>query len=262
MPRGAIPTSRAALGASEPFRPDASSRVYVPSGRFPSPPYELAASQPYRASDLVPESALQWPIKLGDWKNSNLAEGSWAEEAFAKACGDPKQFVPPEEVAEACLKCGPRNLAEYMQTSGFRIGGNSYLNGPYFAVDWTKPEVLHSAVAREGPIKIVVALRNSLTTNGRHSQAWLNSLRCLDAQRTAVVFQCASIFGYGSSLALVDAFAEHGAQVAPPHQESPNEPCYAVFMLRQFCILSRQSLLSITVEAWVRSPTTIVRTVQ
>jgi hypothetical protein len=65
MPRGAIPTLRSELAASEPYRPEYSAEIFVPSGEFPTPNYELAAAQPYKAAGAAPESFLAWPIEIG-----------------------------------------------------------------------------------------------------------------------------------------------------------------------------------------------------
>jgi hypothetical protein len=94
MPRGAIPTPRSELAASEPYRPEAGAEIFVPSGEFPTPNHELAAAQPYRAGGAAPESFIAWPIGIGFWGNEKVSNSSWAEEAFAKACAEPKVLAP------------------------------------------------------------------------------------------------------------------------------------------------------------------------
>jgi len=90
MPRGAIPTPRSELAASEPYRSEAGAESFVPSGEFPTPNHELAAAQPYRAGGAAPESFIAWPIGIGFGGNEQAGNSSWAEEAFAKACTEPK----------------------------------------------------------------------------------------------------------------------------------------------------------------------------
>ena len=101
MPRGAIPTPRSELAASEPYRPEPGSEIFVPGGEFPRPNHELAAARPYRASGAAPESFIAWPIGIGFWGNEQASNSSWAEEAFAKACAEPKVFLPTDVVLSA-----------------------------------------------------------------------------------------------------------------------------------------------------------------
>ena len=70
---------------------------------------------------------------------------------------------------------------------------------------------------------------------------------------------CASLFGYGPLAALVGLFERHGVDVDVP-QGMPAGPCYAMFTWGCVGIIDRQSLVNITGEAWVRNPTTIVKT--
>ena len=86
MPRGAIPTPRSELAASEPYRPEGGAEIFVPSGEFPTPNHELAAAQPYRSGAAAPESFIAWPTAIDFWGNGKVSNSSWAEEAFAKAC--------------------------------------------------------------------------------------------------------------------------------------------------------------------------------
>jgi hypothetical protein len=57
MPRGAIPTPRSELAASEPYRPKASAEIFVPSGEFPTPNHELAAANPIRRPAPRPKAS-------------------------------------------------------------------------------------------------------------------------------------------------------------------------------------------------------------
>src|SRR5580704_9696294 len=113
MPRGAIPTPRNDLAASEPYRPGAGANIFVPSGVFPTPNQELAAARPYRARGDAPESFIAWPRGIGSWGDENGSSSSWAEEAFAKACAQPKIVVPTEVVLVTSRECGSSNFAEF-----------------------------------------------------------------------------------------------------------------------------------------------------
>src|ERR1700683_5817870 len=96
MPRGAIPTPRSELAASEPYRPEvAGVEILVPSGDFPSPNHELADAQPYRAGSAAPESFLAWPIGIGFEGKEKWNNWPWAGEPFGMLCTNPRVSLPP-----------------------------------------------------------------------------------------------------------------------------------------------------------------------
>ncbi len=258
MPRGAIPTPRSELAHSEAYRPEGTAEVFVPSGEFPSPNHELASAHPYRAGVTPPESFISWPIGIDSWGNQNGGSSSWAEEAFAKACAEPRLFIPTDVVLFTSRECGSSNFAEFMQTHGFQIDGKAYLDGPFHSVDWTNAAALHSAISNARPVKIGVASSN--LTAGAQGQVtpglsgW--AIHGLAAGRPEN--HCASLCGYGSSGELLDFFKRHGVDVTLP-EGMPAGLCYAMFTWGSIGIIDRQSLLNITGEAWVRNPTTVVR---
>ena len=96
MPRGARPTPRSELASSEPYRAQGNAKIFVPSGEFPTPNHELADASPYWAAAAAPESFIVWPIGIDLWGNEEARNSSWAEEAFAKACGEPLVGYYPE----------------------------------------------------------------------------------------------------------------------------------------------------------------------
>ena len=258
MPRGAIPTPRSELAASEPYRPEAGPESFVPSGEFPTPNHELVAAQPYRAGGGAPESFIAWPTGISFWGNDQAGNSSWAEEAFAKACAEPKVFIPNNVVLFALRECGSSNFAAFMQTHGFQMDHKAYLDGPFNSVDWTNAAVLHSAIANVGPVKIGIALANlpagaqGQVTPGTSGWAICGLPAGLPENH------CASLCGYGSLAALVDLFRRQGVNVnLPPGM--PTGLCYAMFTWGSIGIIDRQSLMNITGEAWVRNPTTIVK---
>src|ERR1700683_3115448 len=154
MPRGAIPTPRSELAASEPYRPEvAGVEILVPSGDFPSPNHELADAQPYRAGSAAPESFLAWPIGIGFEGKEKWSNSTWAEEAFAKACAEPRVFIPAEVVLSTSRECGSSNFAGFMQTHGFQMDRMAYLDGPFNSVDWTNAAALSGAIANVAPGK-------------------------------------------------------------------------------------------------------------
>ena len=59
MPRGAIPTLRSELAASEPYRPEAAAEIFVPSGEFPTPNGRVAARDS-RQTGMDPRLAIRF----------------------------------------------------------------------------------------------------------------------------------------------------------------------------------------------------------
>jgi hypothetical protein len=258
MPRGAIPIARSELAASEPYQPEAGEEIFVPSVEFPSPNHELAATPPYRGGGAAPESFLAWPTEISYWGNDKASNSTWAEEAFAKACADPKVLLPTDVVLSTAQECGSSNFARFLQTHGFQVGHKAYLDGPFHSVDWTNGAALNGAIANVGPVKIGVASAN--LTSGAEGQVtprtsgWaIHGLPMGEPEN-----HCASLCGYGFLAALVDLFKRHGVNVnLPPGM--PTGLCYAMFTWGSIGIVDRQSLINITGEAWVRNPTTIVK---
>jgi hypothetical protein len=261
MPRGAIPIPRSELAASEPYRPEGGAEIFAPSGEFPTPNHELAAAQPYRAGGAAPESFIVWPTGIGFWGNekaSNSSNSSWAEEAFAKACAEPKVFLPADVILSAARECGSSNFAAFMQAHGFQMDRKAYLDGPFNSVDWTNAAALNGAIANVGPVKIGVASAN--LASGTQSQVtpgtsgW--ALYGLTAGQPEN--HCASLCGYGPLASLAGLFERHGVKVNLL-SGMPKGLCYAMFTWGSIGIVDRQSLMNITGEAWVRNPTTIVK---
>lgn len=254
MPRGAIPIPRNELAAAEPYRPDADAETFVPSGEFPTPNHELSAAQPYRAADGAPKSFIAWPIGIGFKVNEKVSNSSWAEEAFAKACAEPKVFIPDDVVLVTSRECGRSNFAAFMQTHGFQMDGKAYLDGPFNSVDWTNSAALNGAIANVGPVKIGVASANLAGQVTPGTSGWaIYGLPTGQPEN-----QSASLCGYGPLAALVDLFKRHAVNVNLP-LGMPTGLCYAMFTWGSIGIVDRQSLMNITGEAWVRNPTTIVK---
>jgi hypothetical protein len=255
--RGAIPTPRSELAASEPYRPEADAEIFVPSGEFPTPNHELAAAQPYKAGGGAPESFISWPIRIGSWGNEWVSNSSWAEEAFAKACAEPKVLIPTDVVLSTSRDCGSSNFAAFMQTHGFQMDGKAYLDGPFNSVNWTDAAALSGAIANVGPVKIGVASANlgsgpqGQVTPGTSGWA-IHGLPTGQPEN-----HCASLCGYGPLATLVDLFERHGVNVNLP-SGMPTGLCYAMFTWDSIGIVDQQSLINITGEAWIRNPTTIV----
>jgi hypothetical protein len=256
--RGAIPTPRSELAASEPYRPEAVAEIFVPSGEFPTPNDELAAAQPFKAGSAAPESFIAWPTGIGSWGNEKATNSTWAEEAFAKACAKPSVFIPSDLVLLTSRECGSSNFAAFMQTHGFQMDRKAYLDGPFNSVNWTDTAALNSAIANVGPVKIGVASANLSSGSPGQVTPGTSGWAICDLPTGQPENHCASLCGYGPLAALVDLFERHGVNVNLPSR-MPTGLCYAMFTWGSIGIVDRQSLMNITGEAWVRNPTTIVK---
>ncbi len=259
MPRGAIPSSRSDIAAADPYRPGGGVEVLVPTGEFPSPNHELAGAERYKGGGSVPESFTAWPTKLGFWGNETRANSIWAEEAFSKACVEPRVFIPTEAVLSASRECGSSNFSAFMQTHGFRVDREAYLDGPFSLINWTDAAALNGAIANVGPVKIGVASTSlSSAAHGRLTPG-TSGWAIYGLPQGQPGDQCASLCGYGPLAALVDLFQRHGVDVNLP-SGMPSGLSYAMFIFGSIGVIDRQSLMNIAGEAWVRNPTTIVRT--
>jgi hypothetical protein len=256
--RGAIPTPRSEFAASDRYRPEAAPEVFVPSGEFPTPNHELASAQPYKACGPTPESFIAWPIGIDSWGNETVSDSGWAEEAFAKACAEPKVLIPSDVVLLTSRECGSSNFAAFMQTHGFQLDGKAYLDGPFNSVDWTDAAALNGAIANVGPVKIGVATANLGSGPRGQVTPGTSGWAVHDLPTGQPENQWASLCGYGPLSALIDLFERHGGNVRVP-SGMPAGLCYAMFIRGSIGVVDRQSLMNITGEAWIRDPTTIVR---
>ena len=258
MPRGAIPTPRNEFAASEPYRPEPRAEIFYPSGEFPTPNFELAAAQPYKVSGAAPESFLAWPLEISFWGNDKVSNSGWAEEAFAKACAQPKVIIPTALVLLTAQECGSSNFARFMQTHGFQMDGTAYLDGPFNKVNWTNAAALNGAIANVGPVKLGVAPAG--LTSGPHGQVTPGTSGWVvhDLPTSQPGHHCASLCGYGPLATLLVLFKGYGVDVNAP-SGMPAGLCYAMFTWGSIGIIDHQSLMNITGEAWVRNPTTILK---
>jgi hypothetical protein len=261
MPRGAIPTPRSELAAAEPYRSEYELEIFVPSGMFPTPNQELASALPYRGNGVVPDCFLRWPTEIDFWGNDEAGNSIWAEEAFAKACAEPKVVIPTKSVLIAAQECGSSNFAQFMQTHGFQIGGTAYLDGVFNSVDWTNETALNGAIANVGPVKIGVASKNLVSVPHGEVTPGISGWTAWGLPTGEGEDHVASLCGYGPLERLIGLFENNGCRVKVTSGMPPGLS-YAMFTWGSIGIVDRQSLMNISGEAWVRSPTTIVKKVE
>jgi hypothetical protein len=229
-------------------------------GAMPSPRSVLAAATPH--SDLglaaAPPTFITMPKKLSSWGNFDHGDCVTAEEAFAKACHHPEIFIADNEVIRWAKSHNVlegaylHEVMEWMQKSGFHQSGHLYDDGPrLFSVDWTNLSTLNSAI-HQGPVKIGVAATQLETawrsTNGK--TGWF----ALGFSKDTNEDHCVSLCGYGSLNWLAQQL-----QTTVPAGVDGTKPGYALFTWDTIGIIDQPSMIAITQEAWLRSPTTVIK---
>ena len=228
----------------------------VKRGAIPSPRYELAAAMPHLPIPNPP-TAYIWPYgKISMWGNDVNGDCCTAEEAFAKSC-NPEVFINDSEVIAWAKANGILNGAtlvgvlQLMQKTGFEQDGYKWDDGNYSSVNWTNPAILNSAIYH-GPVKIGVAACQLETTCGNQgfgNSGWVATGYKQDNNED----HCVSLCGYGTMnwLALQ-------LKATIPAGVDGTKPGYAMFTWSSVGIIDQPSLLAITQEAWLRSPTSVV----
>ena len=224
-------------------------------GAIPSPRFELAAAAPHIALPSVPPNHLFFPKKISIWHNDYHGDCVTAEEAFAKACHSPEIFITDAEVKSWATAHGVyegANLIDVlraMQQTGFKQGGHTYDDGAPNSVNWTDAATLQSALCH-GPVKIGVAADqlHAVCQAAGFKSGWFASGFHADANED----HCVSLCGYGTIKWLAQEMG------FPVPSGAGSKPGYAMFTWGSIGIIDVPSLLAITHEAWLRTPTTIV----
>ncbi|MCP3472827.1 hypothetical protein NLM33_21165 [Bradyrhizobium sp. CCGUVB1N3] len=228
----------------------------VKRGAIPSPRHELAAAMPHMALAHVPAHHLFFPKKLSIWHNDVHGDCVTAEEAFAKACHKPEIFISDAEVEKWAKAHGVYegavliNVLKAMQREGFAQSDHTYDDGSPTTVDWTNPAVLKSALVH-GPVKIGVAADQLETTCRAHNfkTGWFATGYNHDSNED----HCVSLCGYGTM-----SWLAHQLDTSVPSGIDGSQPAYAMFTWGSIGIIDVPSMVAITHEAWLRTPTTIV----
>ncbi|ATQ78254.1 hypothetical protein CR152_29905 [Massilia violaceinigra] len=212
----------------------------------------LAAATPHVARvDPLP-NYLVVPSQISYWGNDEYGDCVSAEEAFAKACNSPEIFIPSSTVVNWAKGNGLlhgaylTDVLNLMHTAGFTYSGCTYKDGPHTSVDWTNPATIQSAIT-QGPVKLGVAADQIETAcNGR--MGWFGLGFTVD-DRTD---HCVSLCGYGSLSWLAQQL-----NVTVPASVDGEMLGYAMFTWCTIGIVDAASMVNVTQEAWLRSPTTM-----
>jgi hypothetical protein len=231
-------------------------------GAKPSPPHVLAAAKRHVAAAGAPENFTTIPQTLSFWGNYYHGDCITAEEAFAKACNRPEIFISESEAITWASKHGVlenayfTDVLDWMKTGGFLQNSYIYDDGPYDWVDFTNSATLQSAIS-QGPVKLGVSgdQLNSVWRKAGGSAAggvsgWFATAFLNDSH----VDHCVSLCGYGTM-----AWLARQLNVQPPAGVDGTQPGYALFTWDSIGVIDVPSLLAITGEAWLRTPTTIAK---
>ena len=189
------------------------------------------------------------------WGNEQFGDCVTAEEAFAKACADPEIFIPAHKIIEWARNnyvlngAGLSEVLDLMETKGIGHDDHTYLDGPHKSVDWSNAAILQNAIAW-GPVKFGVAA--DLLENAAWQKDPYNGWLATGFSEAAAGPQdhCVSICGYGPRAWLAEQF---GASTGD------KTVMYAIFTWNSIGIIDWPSLQAIAGEAWLRSPTTIIK---
>ncbi len=224
-----------------------------PRGAVLSPRHVLAASFPHRIVGATPPQFAVVPSRLSMWDNDRDGDCVTAEEAFKCACHNPEIFIQDSEVIRWASAHGVLNGADlsqvldWMRQSGFQQDGVLYNDGPKTAVDWTNPSVLCNAIA-QGPVKIAVAA-NQLEKAVGNSNGWFG----VGFHQDQNIDHCVSLSGYGPISWLAQQLG-----VSVPSGVNGSAQGYHLFTWSTIGIVDVPSMLAITAEAWLRTPSTVI----
>ncbi len=228
-----------------------------PRGALPSPRSAVLAARRHARTLGAPASFLWRPQQISMWGNDAHGDCVTAEEAFAKACNAPEIFIPDNEVIGWATRHGVLegavivDVLNWMQNDGFHNQGHTYTDGPYSYVDWTSAGVLRSAIAI-GPVKLGIAADQVSAAYGAANghTGWVGTGFHSDPN----IDHCVALCGYGSMAWLAQQLG-----TALPDGVDGSAPGYAMFTWNSIGIIDVPSMLAITAEAWLRNPTTVVK---
>ena len=226
-------------------------------GAIPTPRPVLAAAIPYVAHIGIPPNFIMVPQKISWWGNNDYGDCVTAEEAFAKSCSNPEIFIPDVEVIAWANRHGVLESAivadvlQWMQNDGFPEAPLTYDDGSYFSVDWTNSSILQSAVS-SGPVKIGVAGNQIEIAWNQYGgrNGWFG----VGFQPDGAEDHCGSLCGYGTL-----AWLAGQLNVQVPAGIDGSKSGYAMFTWDSIGIIDEASIIAVTHEAWVRQPTTTMK---
>jgi hypothetical protein len=223
-------------------------------GAIPTPQSELDAAPRHLAKEAVPIEFFRMPNKISIWGNDHHGDCVTAEEAFAKACDTPENFIGDNEVIWWATQNNVLDGAtlpgvmQRMQRGGFPGVALTYDDGSYALVDFKHGAALRSAIS-SGPVKTGVAA-DQIANCCTGKNGWFGVRFDRDTKED----HCVSLCGYGT----LDYLARQ-LNVSVPDGVDGTQPGYAMFTWGTVGIVDEPSMLAVTAEAWLRSPTNVTR---
>lgn len=225
-----------------------------PTGARPSPRHELAAAVPFRPLFAAPASWIWLPSILSYWNNQTDGCCVTTEEAFARACSG--VLISDRVAYDWAARHGVLNGAvisevlDWMHApgGGFSQDGNVYGAGARTGVNYADPQALQAAIAA-GPVKIGVAAGQLQNVVGVKN-GWFG----VGFRRDNDYDHCVSLCGYGTA-----AEVASWLKVSLPAGLNPSLTGYALFTWDTVGFIDAQSMLNVTCEAWLRTPTTVTQ---
>ena len=235
-------------------------------GARPTPRHKLAAATPHHPVAGVPASFGVLPLTLNMFGNDTYGDCVTAEEAASKMAysvwaGGTQLLITDQTAIGWAKSHGVLNGADltdvltWMQTDGMTAeDGKVYTDGPHQSVDWTNDTTLRSAIFT-GPVKIGVAadqLEDAVnSTNGK--SGWIAS----NFQHDGNEDHCTALWGFGTLAQLIAMMnAAYKLNLTAPAGVDPTTLSYLFYTWQTVGIITQASLLNITGEAWLRTPTT------
>lgn len=223
-------------------------------GAKPTPRHKLAGAMPHAVVGPTPPHVLYLPQKMSMWGNDVFGDCVTAEEAFAKDCDG--IYIGTHKAVKWARRhwglngAGLWEILTLMQTDGFYDGDKQYNDGPFKSVDWTNADLLKNAIA-QGPVKIGVAAGQFDAVPGVGvSNGWVMT----GFKQDGNLDHCTALCGYGPFGWLMAQL-----KAKPSTVLDQNLPVYAMFTWSTIGIIDEPSLLAITGEAWLRTPTTTTK---
>jgi hypothetical protein len=228
-------------------------------GAYPTPKHKMAAAIPHSVSGATPPQFIRIPKVLSMWGNDVFGLCCTAEEFFAKACNSPEIDMPYGKAVKFARQnwilngAGIWETIEIVRTKGIYFGDSQYLDGAPKSVNFTNPAILKNAIY-QGPVKLGVAadqLENVVQAIPNYP---VNGFVCTGFSTDGNLDHCVSLCGYGPAAWLM---GQLGGTL--PKSLAPATPCYALFTWSAIGVIDVPSMVAITGEAWLRTPTTIIK---
>ena len=232
-------------------------------GARPTHRGKLAAARPFRPGVAAPPSYCWiFPAKMNMQGNSQYGDCVSAEEAQNKCVGG--IYIEEQTTVSWAQKNGDLNGAnlepviQQMENAGMAQDDNVYGDGSALAVDFTDSPTMQSAIYQAllegGQIKMGIAA-DQLPAGAGNANGWI----LVGASPDSNEDHCTGICGYGTIAEFAQAIQQvYGITVTIPSGLDPDTQGYAMYTWSTIGWLDVQSMIHISGEAWIRTPSTVI----